>query len=467
MQKFPDCKSICVICGTGNNGGDGYVVARLALQANIKVTVLQLGNSESISNDALLARENYLKSGGVSFSFDTSLLDCDLIVDSIFGTGLDRKISGEYYDEIQAINKQVSSRQKTKVVAIDIPSGLAANTGAIFGICIVADLTVTFVGLKQGLFTGQARNYVGDIVFDSLSIPNRAYHQLELPRSIKTIPDNILQQLLVPRLKTSHKGHFGHVLLIGSDEGMTGAIRLAAEAALRCGAGLVSVATHPSHATVLNLGRPEIMVNGIAHSDALKPLLEKATVIVIGPGLGNSDWSRSIFAEVIKTDLPAIIDADALNLLAEKNNGVGFKENWILTPHPKEMARLLNVNTSDIEADRFDSVLQKPIKSGGVSILKGAGTLIADSSKILVCTKGNPGMASGGMGDVLSGIIGALLGQGLSLFDAATAGVQLHACAADLAAKQGEKGLLASDLFPYLRALVNHNTDLKTFKNEL
>ncbi|MEH6455342.1 MAG: NAD(P)H-hydrate dehydratase [Cocleimonas sp.] len=466
-ERYPDCKSICVICGTGNNGGDGYIVARLALQSKLKVTLIQMGKADSIEGDALLAKQEYVNSGGVSSGFntlllDTELLNTELIVDAIFGTGLDRNISGDYLTAIEAINNKTKVQLITKIIAIDIPSGLGADSGAIFGNCVTADLTVTFVGLKRGLFTGQAKNHVGKIAFNALSIPTEAYQQLEPSRPINIIPDNILKQYLKPRLKCSHKGHFGHVLLIGSDEGMTGAIRLAAEAALRCGAGLVSVATHPSHATTLNLGRPEIMVHGIAQAAALKPLLEKASVIVIGPGLGLSDWSKSLFAEAITSNLPTLIDADALNLLAEKNNTTKCKENWILTPHPKEMSRLLNKSTAEVEADRFNSniecVTEKTLKSGGVSLLKGAGTIISDKHKTMVCTKGNPGMSSGGMGDVLSGVIAAMLAQGLSLFDAASVGVYLHATAADLAAKDGEKGLLASDLFPHLRALVNNQT---------
>jgi len=469
-KHYPECQSIFVVCGTGNNGGDGYVVARLAQQSKLKVAVIQIGNADSISGDALLARQDYAKSGGVSLNFDALLLDAELlnaelntnvIVDAIFGTGLNRNVSGDYLTAIEAINNKTKATPTIKVIAIDIPSGLAADTGAIFGNCVTADLTVTFVGLKRGLFTGQARGYVGEITFDALSIPAEAYKQLKPARPIEIIPDNILKQHLKPRPKCSHKGHFGHVLLIGSDEGMTGAIRLAAEAALRCGTGLVSVATHPSHATTLNLGRPEIMVHGIAQAVALKPLLEKASVIVIGPGLGLSDWSRSLFTETITSDLPTVIDADALNLLAE-NNTVKLKENWILTPHPKEMSRLLDKSTADIEANRFNSNIEcvkgKTLESGGVSILKGAGTLISDKHKTVVCTKGNPGMSSGGMGDVLSGVIAAMLAQGLSLFEAASVGVHLHASAADLAAKDGEKGLLASDLFPHLRSLVNNQT---------
>ena len=293
-QEFPNCQSICVICGTGNNGGDGYVVARLALQSGHKVTLIQLGNTNSISGDALLAKTDYENAGGTLSVFDASLLNVDIIVDAIFGTGLNRKLSTEYLTVIEAINNNAHSSPNTKIIAIDIPSGLGADTGSVFGNCVNADYTVTFVGLKRGLFTGQAKNYVGKVVFDDLSVPKEAYQHIEQIDSIQIIPDDILQRHLNPRPQCSHKGNFGHVLLIGSDEGMNGAIRLAAEAALRCGAGLVSVATHKSHATTLNIGRPEIMVHAIEQAAALKPLIDKATVLVIGPGLGVSDWSRDI-----------------------------------------------------------------------------------------------------------------------------------------------------------------------------
>ncbi len=491
MRKYyPESRSLCVICSTGNNGGDGFIVARLALEANLKVTLIQLGNEDSINGDALLAKEKWHKSGGVSLHYDSSTfskhVDADLIVDAIFGTGLNRDLSGDYLEVIKSINTKTDNFSNAKVIAIDIPSGLSANTGAIFGDCIRADLTVTFVGLKQGLFTGKARDYTGKIVFDDLSVPAVAYEQLEITHPIRLIPNNIIEKHLKPRPKCAHKGNFGHVLFIGGDEGMQGAIRLAAEAALRCGSGLVSVATHPTHSTNLNLGRPEIMVHGIAQASALKPLIEKATVIVIGPGLGLSEWSKSLFVETISSNLPTVLDADALNLLADENNAIKPKENWILTPHPKEMSRLLGISTAEVENDRFKYNLAcieaktesrgtaettkerndadpqgevKPNQSGGVSILKGAGTLISNKHNTFVCNQGNPGMASGGMGDVLSGVIAAMLAQGLSLFNAASAGVYLHATAADLAAENGERGLLASDLFSHLRTLVNPEND--------
>ena len=241
-------------------------------------------------------------------------------------------------------------------------------------------------------------------------------------------------------------------LIVGGDRGYSGAARLAGEAALRVGAGLVSVATRSEHAGLMNLNRPELMCHGVETAGQLAVLLEKASVVVIGPGLGQSDWAKELFMAAINAQKPMIIDADGLNLLArspERN------PDWILTPHPGEASRLLNCSTAEIQQDRFASVSAIQAKYGGIAILKGAGTLIASEDEIAVSTTGNPGMASGGMGDVLAGVIAGLLAQGLSLKNAAQQGVYSHGQAADLAAeKDGERGLLASDLMPYLRLVV-------------
>lgn len=258
---------------------------------------------------------------------------------------------------------------------------------------------------------------------------------------------------LKPRAKESHKGSFGHVLVIGGDYGYSGAVRLAAEAALRVGAGLVSVATRAEHALHLNLTRPEIMCHAIHHVKDLIALLKKATVIVLGPGLGQSSWSKKIFAQVIKSKKPLVVDADGLNLLVKKDLS---SAHWILTPHPGEAARLLQRKDAILVEDRLSAVVAIQKKYQGVAVLKGSSTLIAtEQGDVSICEAGNPGMASGGMGDVLSGVIGGLLAQGMSLSIAAKLGVLLHAHAGDLAAKQGERGMIASDLFPFLRQLVN------------
>lgn len=260
-------------------------------------------------------------------------------------------------------------------------------------------------------------------------------------------------QYLQQRPHDSHKGSFGHVLVVGGDYGFSGATRLAAEAALRVGAGLVSVATRPEHAISLNLVRPEIMCHGVNNAKDLAPLLAEATVIVLGPGLGQSGWAKKILVRVLKSKKLLIMDADALNLLAKKRISYA---NWVLTPHPGEAARLLHTTTKAIQHDRLVAVTALQKKYGGVSVLKGAGTIVVTENEVpVLCEAGNPGMATAGMGDVLSGVIGGLAAQGIALSIAAKLGVLVHAEAGDLAAKEGERGMIASDLFPYLRRMVN------------
>jgi len=453
LKSYPATKTITVVCGTGNNGGDGFIIAILALEAKLKVNLIQLGNEDSIKGDALSARNAYLKTGAKSLAFDKKLLEVDVVIDAIFGTGLDRDVKGDWADAITAIN-----HSPARIVSVDIPSGLNADTGRVLGVAIQADLCITFIGMKCGLLTGQARDYTGKLEFDSLDMPAEVYQQLSDPVNKSLIPESIIQQTLHPRLYYSNKGNFGHILFIGGAAGMSGAIRLAAEAGLRTGAGLVTVATHPSHADSLNLNRPELMVNPVQQSDQLKPLLEKASVIAIGPGLGKSKWAQGLLALVLTSNKPKVLDADALNLLALQSDINLANNNWVLTPHPAEAARLLNIETALIEKNRYQSIADLQEKYQGVCVLKGAGSMVSDGVYIKVCDAGNPGMASGGMGDVLTGVIAALVAQGLSLFDAASAGVYVHAKAADFAAKKGERGLLASDLFPYLRMQVNNVT---------
>ncbi len=258
---------------------------------------------------------------------------------------------------------------------------------------------------------------------------------------------------LKPRVRHAHKGMYGHVLVVGGDYGYSGAVRMAAEAALRVGAGLVSVATKPDIALTLNLARPEIMCHGISSEKALDLLLKKATVVVVGPGIGMSRWAKKLLSRVLKSKKPLIVDADALNILASKP--VSY-ENWILTPHPGEAARLLKTTVENVQQDRVLAMHSLQKKMGGVCVLKGEGSLIlAPDNMLAQCDAGNPGMATAGMGDILSGVMGGFVAQGFTLVDAAKCGVLIHAMAGDLAAKEGERGMLASDLLPYLRRLVN------------
>ena len=351
LNSYPFTQSLCVVCGMGNNGGDGYVIATLAVKAGLKVIVVQLADAKSIRGDALLAREAYLEAGGKFSVFKKALLHSDIIVDAIFGTGLSRNIGGDWEAVINEINQASAIK-----VAVDIPSGLCADTGRVLGCCIKSDLTVTYIGLKCGLFTGQARDFVGELKFDDLQVPSAVYEQLTLSVSREIISDTIIQDNLKPRPRCSHKGQFDNVLLIGGASGMSGAIRLAAEASLRTGAGLVNVATHPNHAGYLNMTRPEIMVHAVQNSGDLEPLLEKADVIAIGPGLGTSDWARELLSTTLLSENSIVIDADALNLLSvsesESKPPSQKHTNWLLTPHPKEAARLLDQATEEIEFDR-------------------------------------------------------------------------------------------------------------------
>lgn len=438
---------IIILCGIGNNGGDGYVLARLAYLAGYDVMVLQIGDTSKLKGDALLAFEAMTKVGlSVQEFSEKKLKVVDVLVDGIFGTGLDREVSGKWREVIEALN-----RRNCPLLALDIPSGLHANTGSVLGVAVRADVTVTFIGLKQGLFTGIGPDYCGQVYFDDLQVPSSIYQQV---KTVVTLLDyEVLKTALPKRSRAAHKGKFGHLLVIGGDSGMIGAVRLAAEAAARVGAGLISVATRSAHAALINITRPEIMSHGVETVEQLERLLDKVNVIVIGPGLGQSAWARTMLDALKTVSKPIVVDADALNLLAQ--TPFSFP-NSILTPHPGEAARLLELSTAEIQADRFAAISTLQRRFGSVCVLKGAGTLVTNpNDEIGVCTAGNPGMASGGMGDVLTGVIAGLLAQGFSTVEAANLGVCLHAKAGDRAALEGERGLLPSDLFPWLRYYAN------------
>ena len=446
-HNWPDANRVVVVCGAGNNAGDGYVLAKYAIEHGMNADVITLSDPERLEGAAKTAADAFIKSGNKLLSFSEQILSsADVIVDALLGTGLDRDVTGELLQAINAINKIGKP-----VLSMDIPSGLSADSGRPMGAAIVADHTCTFIGLKQGLLTGLGPDYCGKIHFFDLAIP-QAIYDLVSP-SAKLIQFDALKELLPRRKRTAHKGDFGHVLVVGSDYGFSGAVRMSAEAAARCGAGLVSVVTRPDHAFNIPLSRPEIMVLGVDDPADMNPLLKRSTVVAIGPGLGQSEWSMSVLSHVLDTDLPLIVDADGLNLLSQDSI---TRNNWVLTPHPGEAARLLDCTTQDIEADRLDTAFKIRNKYGGVAVLKGKGTIIADTvGKCFVCADGNSGMASGGMGDILTGVIAGLYAQLNDLENAAKLGVCLHAVSADRAAEEGERGLLAMDVMPWLRHYVN------------
>lgn len=448
-QRWPRVRHIGVLCGTGNNGGDGFVLAGLAQAAGLRVSVWQVGDASRIRGDALGARQQMAVAGLCAEGFvgqDLSVVD--VLVDGLLGTGLGGEVSGIWREAIEAIN--AAGDAGCGVLALDIPSGLHADSGAVLGAAVRADVCVTFIGLKLGLFTGQGPDHCGEVLFNDLDVPPEVFTRFA-PAATRLTPA-AAGAWLPPRRPCAHKGDFGHVLVVGGDHGMAGAARLAGEAALRCGAGLASLATREEHAAAISAARPELMCHGIADAVSLKPLLRRATVLAIGPGLGQGTWGRQLLGAALASRLPLVLDADALNLLAAEPL---HRDDWVLTPHPGEAARLLGRATPEIQADRLAAARALQRKYGGVVVLKGAGTLVVDSAgDASLCHAGNPGMASGGMGDVLTGVIAALLAQGQAGDEAARRGVCLHAAAADRAATAGQRGLLASDLFSPLRELL-------------
>lgn len=445
-ESWRDAKSLCVLCGGGNNGGDGYVIARLALQAGWEVHALSFSDVAQLQGDALRAYQDFVQAGGGVHAFNDHLPTADVMVDALLGTGLDRAMEGGYATGVTLLNQQTAP-----VVAVDIPSGLHADVGQPCGCAVEAALTVTFIGWKTGLLTGKARDYCGRLSLARLAVPEEVY--THVPTVYSLLGEHTLRESLPARPRSAHKGHCGHALLIGGAPGMSGAVRLAGEAALRVGSGLVTVATHPEHAPVLNLLRPELMVNAVESPVHLRPLLQKMSAIGIGTGMGQTAWARGLLMMVQTATQPKVLDADALNLLSQS---LLQDENWILTPHPGEAARLLGCEVWAVEQDRMSAVQRLQRQYGGVVVLKGAGTLVASAVGVAFCPAGNAGMASGGMGDVLTGIITGLLAQGLHLQAAAEVGVWIHAHAGDLAAQHGERGLLASDLIACIRQAM-HN----------
>ncbi|MHB8533883.1 MAG: NAD(P)H-hydrate dehydratase [Sulfuricaulis sp.] len=446
--RWPRARRVALLCGPGNNGGDGYVIARLAQAAGLAVVVIGLGEAGNMKGDAVSARESCRSAGIAIREFHADLLaGNDVIVDAMLGTGLEREINGEWRAAIEAVN-----HSRLPVLAVDVPSGLNADTGRVMGAAIRAQVTMTFIGLKAGLFTGAGRDHAGEIFFNDLGVPPELY--TKLPAPARRLTQRSLQGLLPPRRRDMHKGKAGHVLVIGGDRNMPGAARLAAEAAYRAGAGLVMLATHPEHAAWIGAARPEIITYGVASAAELRPLLTRADVIAVGPGLGRGKWGGALFSAALDASIPMVVDADALNSLAADPL---MHRDWVLTPHPAEAGRLLGMSARDIQADRYAAVRELVASYGGVCVLKGSGTLVASlyDGVVSLCDRGNPGMASGGMGDVLTGVIAGLRAQGLSSPDAARLGVWAHATAGDDAAAAGEIGMLASDLYPFIRARLN------------
>lgn len=459
VERFPAAELVSVYCGAGKNGGDGYVLAALAAQRLLPVQVIQLTAPDKLTGEARQAYDFALQEGVRMLPFaQAAAPEGGVIVDALLGIGLRGAPTGEFVQAIEQINQS-----RLPVLALDIPSGLNADTGATAGVAVHAQITIPFIALKRGLLTGRGPALAGELVLANLDVPAATY-DVVAPSAERLVLNGLIG-LLAPRSADAHKGDFGHVMVIGGDTGMGGAALMAAEAAARTGAGNVSIATRPEHVAAILARRPEVMACGVVSGQELEPLLARPTLLVVGPGLGRSPWSEQMLQQAVKSGLPLVLDADALNILAEgRVIPVANRQqhsSWLLTPHPAEAARLLGITTAEVQADRFAAVRALSERYNSSVILKGAGSLVAgihgqETNELVgVVTDGNPGMASGGMGDVLSGIVGGLVAQGLSAADAARLGAVVHACAADLAAEDlGQRSLLATDLIPYLGQLL-------------
>lgn len=457
LERFPSVTAITLLCGAGNNGGDGFVVALLAKQKGFDVQLICIGDehfSAGLQGEALAAWEQLqaiyptyeLYRPGMSFRGA-------LLVDAMLGTGLSGHVRGAFRAAIEQLN--ASSKP---VISVDTPSGLCADTGRVLGVAVRADMTLSFIGMKRGLLTGEAVDYCGTLLFDDLKVPDDVYEAI--PVNLFRTTDDDLRECLPPRLKASHKGKFGHLLVIGGNRGMGGAALLASEAAIRSGAGLVTLATRAEHVAASLSRCPEVMVKSVDSGAHLQPLLEQADVIVLGPGLGQNAWAEQMLAAALAVDKPMVLDADALNLMASKQLFTQYdrhqRARWICTPHPGEASGLLDMTVLEIEHDRFSAVEKLQAVCGGAVVLKGAGSLVSAGDASYLCNGGNPGMSVGGMGDVLSGICGAFLAQKMTPENAARIAVYVHAKAADAVAQsQGEVGMLASDLFLTIPKVIN------------
>lgn len=448
-SRWPTAMRIAIVCGGGNNGGDGYVLGRYARAAGLEVSLYTAVDPARLQGDARRAAEDFRVGGGQAQPFSAAALgSAEVLVDALLGTGARAPLPPDMLAVIAAMNSA-----GVPILSLDLPSGLDADRGAPLGDAVRADATITFVAPKCGLYIGSGPEYAGRVLCDDLQVtpPDDAASRPVLER----IDESELARALPRRSRTAHKGDFGRVLLIAGGPGMAGAARLAGEACLRSGAGLVTVATAPENVAAIVGGRPELICFGAKARSDIEAALASATVVAVGPGLGTSPWARALFDAALASGKPLVIDADGLNLLAAANTRP--PAGTVLTPHPGEAARLLGTQAAAVQADRPAALRQLIEKSGGVVVLKGAGTLVgAPGCVAALCTRGNPGMAAPGMGDVLTGAIAGILAQCGDPLRAARAGVIAHALAGDDLARQGGgRGMLALEVAEGLTRWVN------------
>jgi NAD(P)H-hydrate epimerase len=449
LRNWPQAQRFVVVCGPGNNGGDGYLLARHALDGGRDVRVVHLAGHAPRSEQARRACEEFRSRGGRIEAFSGALPQSELLVDALFGIGFAGTPDPAAQALIEAMNAYRAPR-----LALDVPSGVDAARGAVPGGALRATRTLEFIAPKAGLRTGAALDHVGEPELADFDLPRTLFDGV-VPQAELLLPEQ-LRAWLRPRLRDVHKGTFGRVLCIGGDHGSGGAITLCGDAALRSGAGLVETLTRDMHVAGLLARRPEAMARAVERAEDLAVPLAQASVVAIGPGLGQASWGRVLLKAALAAGKPAVIDADALNLLAARESD-GALAGAILTPHPGEAARLLSTTIAEVQADRLLAARVLALNFDAVVVLKGAGTIVmAPGRTPRIIGAGNPGMAVGGMGDLLTGVIASMRAQGLDAFDAAACGALLHAAAGDAAAQAGgERGLLPSDVLPHLRRFAN------------
>jgi ADP-dependent NAD(P)H-hydrate dehydratase / NAD(P)H-hydrate epimerase len=447
--RWPTVLRIAVVCGGGNNGGDGYMLARFARAAGLEVSVYAVVGLSLLQGDAKRAADDYKAGGGQVQPFAAAGLgDADVLVDALLGTGVRAPLRPEMLAAIAAMN-----HAGKPILALDLPSGLDGDRGVALGAAVRADATITFVAPKAGLFLGDGPDYAGRVLCDALDLPPPSGAGSE--PVIERVDEAELTRALPRRSRSAHKGDFGRVLVMAGGTGMAGAARLTGEACLRSGAGLVTVATAPENVTAIIAGRPELICFGARAVSDLTAALAAASVVAIGPGLGTGDWARAMLEAALASGKPLVIDADAINLLAAAGNQT--LPQALLTPHPGEAGRLLGSSAAAVQADRPAALRRLVEQTGSVVVLKGAGTLIGAPGRVsALCTRGNPGMAAPGMGDVLTGAIAGILAQCRDPWLAARAGVMAHALAGDELARQGGgRGMLALEVAEGLARWVN------------
>ncbi len=462
----PAGKKVTVFAGKGNNGGDGFVVARHLLNAGADVKVLVFADLKEIAGDAginlkilrAMGHEVYPLTGRDRMKIvQPAIRSADLIVDAVFGTGFKGTVPAQVGKVIEIINDSGKP-----VVAVDIPSGLEANTGQVWGPCVRAVQTVTFGYAKIGLVVQQGPEFVGKLTVADISIPPDLVKALEIKRFLTTLEH--IKGIMPVRRPDSHKGTFGRVLVVGGSQGLSGAAAMASLAALKAGAGLVTLAVPASLHNLMEVKLTEVMTKPLPETRSVsistnalpvvQGLLEGADILALGPGMSTNRGTVTFVRQLLSgLRQPTVIDADGLNALVGSADVLeNCRAPLILTPHPGEMARLLGIKTDEVQNNRVEIAANAARKWNAVVVLKGARTVVAGpDGSLYINPTGNPGMASGGTGDVLTGVIAGLLGQGLSPLQAAVAGVFFHGLAGDLAA--GEKGMLslvAGDLLNYL-----------------